>query len=204
MEKIEILFYILTNASSIIMEEISNIFENSIISVYLYTTLQTRSNKLPNETFNIVASSCQDDYRLIEVKSNFDESIVYFVYCKKSEKHYWAFYNPIIQQLCIWCKICVDDNKLHYKRLKNMIRVNLCNITLYNIYAPLSETRSNIYLTSIPYNYKIYKCDEAWRIYNDELNEELDENENKNININYPITKISHMREIVDLIASFL
>lgn len=163
-----------------------NMFEHS----YIVSALGPLINK------NLYVNPCK--FRMIEVESNFDESIVYFVYNKKSHKHYWAFYNPLNQMLCIWCKVYIDNSIIKSRRLKNIIMVDLRDVIKYIIYAPLSTKVPDFYMTTLPFNYIIYKCDKDWKEYCEELNEEI------NKNINYPIKKMSHMREIIDLIGSFL
>lgn len=147
---------------------------------------------------NLYVNPCK--FRLIEVKDMFDESIVYFVYNKKSHKHYWAFYNPLNRMLCIWTKIYIDDGTIKSKRLKKRMMVDLSNAIKYNIYAPLLIKFHvyDTYMTVLPFNYIIYRCDKDWKEYCEELNKEINKNKN------YFIKKISHMREITDLIGSFL
>ena len=167
-----------------------DIFKNSFIEVELTSPKEFRR------------------YKFIKVSKIVNQNYAYFVHCKRTQNNYYAYLIYFGDNLHLRWESCVESK---WKLLSN-VQIKQCDLIHYNIY--IAVIQRDIYPTLsyrcdfeyLPYAFKelyrkyiIYKYDKYyWKKYC----EELDENENKNIN--YPITKISHMREIVDLIGSFL
>ena len=164
-----------------------NLFENAFLDI------EESNYKM---IFENMTSKIQR-YRLIEIKENFGGSTLYFLYCKKTNIHFCGSYSILSKKMLVWNQI----TKYKLVISQNYIRVNLDDMkTQYNVYIPLLEGNNDMILKSnmTPIIHEITKCDKDWREYCEELNEEINKNKN------YPIRKISHMREITDLIGSFL
>ena len=143
-------------------------------------------------------------YKFIEVKENFISNCAYFVYCKRTRQNYYAyFWENFYSTNGIMCLRHTINVPPEFQNIligqSDLIQYNVYVAVIQpNAYRKLSYRCNDEYLTYLYREYKIYKCDKDWREYCEELNEEINKNNN------YPIRKISHMREITDLIGSFL
>lgn len=145
-----------------------------------------------------------EDVSVIEV-FEFSQQYLYLIYCKETNQHYWSMYSAskyMFRMMAIidvdtTLKICknldFEANSYKYIYEKNIyFSINGNYRTRYSIYLATS------YVQVIPSFYKIINDVLVWNEYVQELNaDDLDE-------IDTYVKKISHMREITDLVRSFL
>ena len=147
-------------------------------------------------------------YKFIKVCKIIDSKYGYFIHCRRSQKNYYGYLTHFGTRLYLRYELNVETSQFRGIGIKDSCcKLIQCNVYVAeiqpNVYPTLSDRCNSEYLISYMkyqnYKYKIYRCDQKyWEEYCQELNEEINKNKN------YPIKKISHMREITDLIVSFL
>lgn len=175
-----------------------NLFENGIIQVSTFWK-EYGIKRIPIDIHNMHDYIEQPFYNFDIIKINEKELIygnTYLIYCNKTGKHYWAI--QLSRYLEVFKEVLFNKNN---KWIGNGYIISLsilkCNLVNYSIYETLHMGEKWSFKPVIPLTYSIVsRCKKYWKRYCDELNEDLNEC--------IPVKKISHMKEITDLIASFL
>lgn len=152
---------------------------------------QIRENLLENSYL-----SCNEQlFKLVNVSNeNLNKSRLYFLHSKISGRYFIG--RPIVfnRYLLGFDKMTIKNGEINNEKLPDYFHIHASFKNLYHdIY--VAELNGS-YLNDLGPKCKIINSKQNWREYHEELNEDS--------NANYPIKKISHLREIVDLIGSFL
>ena len=122
---------------------------------------------------------------------------IYLLYRKNTGAHCWTKLHFDRFHSIKFIQFDKNNNFIEYKPNRNCQFFNTEETDVYILCK--NNVHFDLKLKHIPPTFKLrQKYYKYWKEYCAELNE------NKNANAIYPIKKISHMREIVDLIESFL
>lgn len=182
-----------------------NILEHG--SIQVFTFFKDNGHKIVPDDIN---TGVEQAYHFDIMEINRNELIVgnvYLVYDKFNGNHYWSVL--LSYHLEVFKELRFDENNECIGNGNTVsFPIYIENeiyeiINKYSIYTTLYNGQQRSFKGFIPLEYTIVRCRKYWKDYCNKLNKDSDEDSDSNEKY-IPVKKISHMREITDLIGSFL
>jgi hypothetical protein len=182
-----------------------NLFDRASLQVEIFVKYNGQK-VVPIDVLKYIDVNRETFYNIdvIEMKQELIENVLYLLYCKETGKHYWSTLFKIGDGSCklmVFMELLFDEsnNFIRHKRIE-LFCIKRNNFDNYVIYGTsFMGTLINLKY-EVPQKYNFIRFKKYW---NDYCNELIEDEDNKS-KVYFPIKKISHIREITDLIESFI